>query len=85
MKDCLLRGEAPLVSHLLYTQVLDDMVLEERILGIAAGHAWIEKAEATVVYTDLGITPGMKEGIDKAEANNVPVEYRKLPRIGGLT
>ena len=34
MKDCLNKGEAPFLSHLLYTQVLDDDVKEERALGI---------------------------------------------------
>ena len=32
IRDCLLRGEAPFASHLLYTQagVLDDTIKEER-------------------------------------------------------
>ena len=36
--DCLRRGEAPIASHLLYTQpgVLDDDVPEERAQGIAS-------------------------------------------------
>lgn len=38
--DSLLRGEAPIASHLLYTQVLDDTVPVQRALGIAAGLAW---------------------------------------------
>lgn len=42
LRDCLERGEAPIASHLLYTQpgVLDDTVPEQRALGIAAGLAW---------------------------------------------
>jgi len=42
LRDSLLRGEAPIASHLLYTQkgVLDDRIREERALGIAAGLAW---------------------------------------------
>lgn len=56
LRDSLLRGEAPIASHLLYTQkgVLDDRIREERGLGIAAGLAW-GVAEMTVVYADLGI------------------------------
>lgn len=38
--DSLRRGEAPIASHLLYTQVLNDLIPEERALGIAAGLAW---------------------------------------------
>lgn len=80
VRDCLARGEAPLVSHLLYTQpgILDDGILEERALGIQAGHAWYKVAEGCVVYTDLGISPGMERGIDQAIQNGIEVEYRNL-------
>lgn len=80
MLDCLRRGEAPFVSHLFYTQVLDDTILEDRVLGIGAGHAWIICADATVVYTDLGISPGMKEGIAIAENHRRVIEYRTLEK-----
>lgn len=80
MRDCLIRGEAPFVSHLLYTQpgVLADDIPEERTLGIDAGLFWGEAAEKTVVYTDLGITPGMVLGIKRAEESGRPIEYRTL-------
>lgn len=80
LADCLKRGEAPFASHLLYTQpdVLDDNVPEQRKLGIAAGFAWGEIADATVVYTDLGVSKGMEEGIEVANLASRPVEYRKL-------
>lgn len=80
LHDCLLRGEAPFASHLFYTQesVLDDNIPDERKLGILAGFAWGSVAEATVVYTDYGISNGMKEGIKQAEIEGRPVEYRKL-------
>lgn len=80
VRDSLGRGEAPIASHLLYTQpgVLDDDKPEERQWGIDAGLAWRTVAEATIVYTDKGITKGMKYGIAKAEADGKPVEYRTL-------
>jgi len=80
MRDCLHRDEAPIASHLLYTQpgVLRDDVPEERALGIEAGLAWGWVADATVVYTDRGITEGMRKGIERAEAENRPVEMRAL-------
>jgi hypothetical protein len=80
LHDCLLRGEAPLASHLLYTQpeVLEDSIPEQRALGIAAGLAWVTVAEASVVYTDLGISRGMELGIERARAANIPVEFRTL-------
>lgn len=78
MLDCLKRDEAPFASHLLYTQVLDDTKLDERVLGIHAGFAWGERADATVVYTDLGISSGMEQGIKHAGAWGRPVEYRSI-------
>lgn len=80
LKDCLLRGEAPIASHLLFTQpgVLDDTKPEERALGIGAGHAWYRTAEAAVVYIDRGISRGMQAGVEAAKAAGVPVELRSL-------
>ena len=72
-----------IASHLLYTQhgILDDEKPAERLLGIEAGFAWNELADATVVYTDLGITPGMQKGIAHAESAGRPVEYRNLDSV----
>lgn len=78
MRDALARGEAPMVSHLLYTQVLDDSDAEERALGIAAGLVWGTAAAATVVYADLGLSSGMRHGIERAQQEGRPVEYRQL-------
>jgi hypothetical protein len=80
LRDCLARDEAPLASHLLYTQpgVLDDDKPEERAWGIEAGLIWGAMAEATVVYTDRGISRGMQFGIERAEKEGRPVEYRSL-------
>jgi hypothetical protein len=78
MKDCLDRGEAPMVSHLLYTQVLSDFDAMERQQGIDAGLAWRTKAEKSVVYTDLGITKGMIYGITLAEKSGNTIELRSL-------
>lgn len=80
LKDSLARGEAPLASHLLYTQsgVLDDNKPSERVKGIAAGHAWIPKAQLLAVYTDLGISSGMKKGIAAAVKAGVFITYRSI-------
>lgn len=61
LRDSLLRGEAPIASHLLYTQrgVLDDGLPAERRLGIAAGLAWRAVAQLKVFYTDRGWSTGM--------------------------
>ena len=85
MRDCLQRGDAPIASHLLYTQpgVLDDDKPTERTLGIEAGLAWGRAAVATVVYTDLGISDGMRIGIARAHAEGRPVFYRSLQFLAG--
>lgn len=80
IRDSLARGEAPIASHLLYTQegILDDTNPAERGLGMEAGHAWLAGAEAVVVYTGRGISQGMLVGIKRAEEAGVPVEYRRV-------
>ncbi len=80
LRDCLLRGEAPFASHAIYTLpgVLDDLLPDERALGIAAGFAWKDLAAKTVVYTDLGTSPGMQAGIERARARGQEVEVRIL-------
>lgn len=80
MRDCILRGEAPMASHALYTQpgVLDDNDAEERMMGIHAGFAWRKFASKTVVYTDLGTSKGMQYGIAHANEIGQPVEFRSL-------
>lgn len=80
LRDSLLRGEAPLASHLLYTQegVLEDNSPAERQHGIDAGLAWGTVAEATVVYADRGISKGMEYGIKRAVKEGRLVEFRLL-------
>lgn len=83
MRDSIQRGEAPIASHLLYTQpgILDDQKPEERKLGMACGFAWNRMAHMTVVYTDLGVTKGMQEGMDRADRDGRQVLIRMLGQI----
>ena len=87
VRDSLMRGEAPIASHLLYTQpgILEDGVPAERQRGINAGLAWLEVAGATVVYTDLGISDGMSHGIKAAGSRGIPVIYRKIYGYSDVT
>lgn len=78
MLDSLTRGEAPFLSHLLYTQVLDENKPKQRKQGITAGLFIGDRADKTVVYQDLGISRGMKQGIQRAEAAGRPIEYRSI-------
>lgn len=80
MRDCLSRGEAPFASHLLYTQpgVLDDTIPDERTLGVDAGLAWGDVADVVAIYTDLGLSNGMRYGIEKHLFMGRTLEYRNL-------
>lgn len=77
--DCIRRGESPYASHLLYPGVLDDTNPEERARGIRAGFAWGAVADVIAVYSDLGISPGMVEGIKRAQKVGQKIEVRNLP------
>ena len=81
VRDSVLRGEDPFASHLFYTQpgILDDNSPAERKRGIMAGKAIIERLNATtVVYTDLGVSKGMKQGMEIAKKSGRKIEYRRL-------
>ena len=80
LHDCLLRWEAPIASHLLFTQpgILDDSKPGERMRGIEAGLAWYRVAEGCVVYQDRGISKGMDLGITVARQLGLSIEYRNL-------
>lgn len=80
MVDCLRRNEAPYASHLLMTQVLDDLVPEARKLGMECGFAWADVADVIAVYQDLGISGGMKAGLQQPSRQHILVEYRNLPK-----
>lgn len=73
-------GEAPIASHLLYTQegVLDDNIEFERMWGINAGLAWKEVADLHVFYVDYGMSRGMEYAMKYATENHIPVEIRKI-------
>jgi hypothetical protein len=98
LRDCLVRGEAPFASHLLYTQpgVLRDHVPAERAHGIEAGFAWAEVGiyvstpegreplhffADRVIYSDRGVSSGMRAGIDHAEKIGQRVVWR--PPLAG--
>ena len=80
MKDSLSKGEAPFASHLLYTQsgVLNDLIDEERELGIDAGFSWRKPAAKTIFYMDYGMSPGMIIGLEHAKLAGHEIEYRTI-------
>jgi hypothetical protein len=78
--DSLMRGEAPIASHLLYTQpgILDDIEPDQRVRGLQAGHCWLRVAQLCALYCDRGISPGMELAANVARQAGVPIEKRFL-------
>ena len=73
-------GESCLASHLLYPQVLNDKITVERNWGIEAGLSWLQRADASVVYLDRGLSDGMRKGIECAARAGLPVIYRHIEK-----
>lgn len=73
--------EAPLLPHLLYTQVLDDTKPTERQMGLSLGEAWkldtVARSLDTVFYCDLGFSAGMKAALVGLELDQC--KFRTLP------
>lgn len=84
--DCLSKGEIPFASHILYTQkgILDDKKPAQRRLGIEAGLTFGEICGKSVLYSDLGMTEGMVEGIEKAKNSGRNVEIRQVENFNDL-
>ena len=80
VRDSLMRGEAPIASHLLHTQdgILDDGIPSERAAGIAAGLEWVKCADLVAVYIVRGVSSGMMQGILAALEARVSIEFRKI-------
>ena len=78
LRDSLARGEAPIASHLLYPQVLDDAIPAEREQGIAAGLAWRKCAEFAVFYIDHDWSPGMVAARDLYDRFGIVYHVRAI-------
>ena len=78
MLDSLRRGEAPFLSHLLYTQVLDDDDPLERKHGIEAGLIIGDMFPKRVIYVDMGLSEGMRSGLERANEQGQEVVFRSL-------
>lgn len=78
-------GEAPIASHLLYTQegMLDNNIEEERMWWINAGLAWKDVADKHVFYADMGFSKGMDYAMKYATKNDIPVEVRYIYQYQG--
>jgi hypothetical protein len=80
VRDSLMLGEAPIASHLLYTQpgILRDHLMSERARGIEAGLVWSHMADLVVFYLDRGMSKGMELGLEHHRKIGSRVEFRML-------
>lgn len=78
--DSLARGEAPIMSHLLYMQpgILDSSNPEQLAQGVEAARAWGSAAHETVLYCDRGITVSMDAATDRAHREGRSVTQRTI-------
>ncbi len=93
MLEVLRAGGAPMVPHLLYPQVLDDRVPEDRRLGLDAGLAWLLVCDEVWVWppswrqTPDGpepiLTSGMAEEVAAARRVGLPVLFMQEPTAEG--
>ncbi len=78
-RSCLLRGDIPIVPHLMYPGALDDSVEQERDIALLACVGLLERCEVLLVFQDLGVSSGMRSEIGAARTFQIPVEFRCLP------
>ena len=80
MQELLIQGDAPIASHLLWTQegMLDDNVPKQRTLGIEAGLAWYTYADAVIFFVDRGWSRGMKAALERATEMGLKIEIRYI-------
>lgn len=76
LQDCFKRGEAPFASHGLYTRVLNDDCLPERLQGVEAGLLWGKHCDFVAVYTDMGISGMMHEALKHWDKLGKRIERR---------
>ena len=73
------RGCMPIASHLLYPQILQDNIPEERELGTVFGLALLALCDEVWFFTDGdGLSPGMAAEEHEAKRLGKPIRYFDL-------
>lgn len=67
------KGHAPFAPHLIYPTVLDDAWPASRALGMAAGFKFLEACDEVWAFRDRGLSQGMDQELQAAEALGKPV------------
>lgn len=66
----------PVVPHTSFTSMLDDNIELERNLGISAGHNLMETCHQFLLYSQKGISSGMREDIKWAEGMKLDITWK---------
>lgn len=77
------QGAVPLAPHLLYPQILNDSVPEEREIGIRLGLDILERCEELWICGDR-MSAGMKRETAYAKARGIPVRRSLYVRSWGI-
>jgi len=85
IRDCLNRGESPYASHKMLTTALNDLIPEQRALGIQAGLAWRRRADSRIFYVDLGWSGGMLAACNLYIAEGLSYQIRNLDQLNEVT
>lgn len=75
-REAIMAGYIPIAPHVYFTQFLDDTVESERILGIDCGIALLDKCSEIWIYTERGISDGMKTEIEHAKQKGIKLVWR---------
>ena len=73
-RHCAVNGVLAMAVHLYFTQILDDLIEEERTCGIQHGLTMLAMCKEVWVFGDI-ISSGMQAEIELAEKLNIPIKY----------
>jgi hypothetical protein len=79
-------GYSPYASHLFFTQFLDDNILEERKVGLAAGLAWSRLADEVWICLRPGepLSSGMRDAFEDHLKNRRFIKLMRFEQSGTL-
>lgn len=85
MRLTLDNGHLPVAPHMMYTQILDEEVEEERNMGLQLGIELLNKCHEMFVFCQrigklLIISEGMKMEIKECVAKNIPMTFIPIDR-----
>lgn len=81
MFDSIQRGEAPILTHLLWPAVMNDHDPEEREQALRMCRDVRKRCHKVVFYVGMGVSPGMARGMLEALEDGIKVEVRMIEHV----